>query len=130
MSDSVWEIAARAGIRLRRRVEPKPFDNQFVCDLVAMRRAGLFQAVFIDADRISVLTLEQEWNDHPQPLSRVQAENFIAEWRRANRGGMLPRSQKRRVSEHMAIINARSTFSKLPARSEVAKSKAQATISQ
>ena len=54
------------------------FDNQFVRDLVAMRRAGIFQAVWIDADRVQV---QRELWDDPQYITREKAQRLIAEWK-------------------------------------------------
>ena len=85
MSGVIWQIAESAGVRLVRKAQPKPFDNQFVRDVVAMRREGLFQAVWIDADKIAVRTIEQEISDPPQRLSRFQVEQLIAAWKNRQR---------------------------------------------
>lgn len=77
---SIFELAERAGVRLRPNPQPKPFDNQFVRDLVDMRRCGLFETVWIDADKIRV----RKYGDKPgasEPLSRLEADMLIAAWK-------------------------------------------------
>jgi len=72
---SIWELA---GLRMRPNVQPRAFDNQFVRDLVGMRRAGLFAAVWVDQDKIRVRMPGEDLDLAPQPLSRFQAEQLIA----------------------------------------------------
>jgi hypothetical protein len=82
-SQSIFELAEKAGVRLRPRIQPQPFDNQFVRDLVDMRRCGLFQAVWIDADRIRVRLPDQMPDDAPRSLSRIEANMLITAWKAA-----------------------------------------------
>ncbi len=76
--ESIWELA---GLRMRPNVEPRPFDNQFVRDLVAARKAGLFSAVWMDQDRIAVKMPGEDPDMAPQRISRFQAERLIAAWK-------------------------------------------------
>jgi len=76
--ESIWELA---GLRMRPKPEPRPFDNQFVRDLVAMRKAGMFAAVWVDADKISVRMPGDDPDLAPQRISRIQAERLIAAWK-------------------------------------------------
>jgi hypothetical protein len=78
---SIFELASKAGVKLWQSPSPRPFDNQFVRDLVAMRRSGLFSAVWIDADKIRVRTPDQMPDEAPQRLTRLQADMLIAAWR-------------------------------------------------
>jgi hypothetical protein len=77
---SIFELAERAGVSLRKRPDPKPFDNQFVQDIVSMRKNGLFEAVWIDADNIRVRKPGDEYGS-TERLSRLQANALIAEWK-------------------------------------------------
>lgn len=77
------------------------FDNQFVRDLVAMRRAGIFQAVWIDAGVISVrreMWGERDW------LTREKAQRLIDEWK-----GTKPVPRKRGPHWHVGGIARRAT---------------------
>jgi hypothetical protein len=46
-----------------------------------MRRAGLFQAVWIDADRIRVRMPDDDFDAPPQRLSRPDGERLVVAWR-------------------------------------------------
>ena len=71
---SIWEIA---GITpLRARVVAR-FDNQFVKDLLEMRRQGVFAGLWIDADKIKVCAPGQD----VQRLTRAQADLLIEAWK-------------------------------------------------
>ena len=48
-----------------------------------MRQSGLFQAVWIDAEKIRVRLPDQMLDESPQPLSRMQADMLIAAWQAA-----------------------------------------------
>ncbi len=78
-------ILEMAGLRMRPKVEPPHFDNQFVRDLVAMRKAGLFSAVWVDADKIGVRMPGDDPDLAPQRISRFQAERLIAAWKAPNK---------------------------------------------
>lgn len=82
-SPSIFELASKAGVALWTSPAPRPFDNQFVRDLVAMRKCGLFSAVWIDADKIRVRLPDQMPDEPPRPLSRTQADMLIAAWKAA-----------------------------------------------
>ena len=84
MPDSIFQIAERAGVGLRRRIA-KPFDNEFVLDLIAMRKDGQFVAVYIDADQVRVKTTEHDADDPPSKISRIQAQKLIDEWKLSRR---------------------------------------------
>jgi hypothetical protein len=70
------------------------FDNQFVRDLVAMRRAGIFQAIWIDADRIRVQ--REMWED-PHRIMREEAQRLIDEWKGVPRKPAEPERAPRRL---------------------------------
>ncbi len=74
---SIWKLA---GLRARTVPPPPLFDNQFVRDMVAMRKAGIFARVWIDADRIYVQMFSGP-DGVKQPMTRFQAEQLIAAWR-------------------------------------------------
>lgn len=87
---SIFELAEKAKVRLRPQTQIRKFDNQFVRDLVAMRRCGLFSAVWIDADRIRVRLPDQMPDDPPQAISRGQADQLIEAWRATLRKNAKP----------------------------------------
>lgn len=79
LQPSIWELA---GINLRKRPEPKPFDNQFVRDMLRLRRAKVFEAIWIDADVIRVRLPGVDPELPPQKLTKFEAERLIDAWKK------------------------------------------------
>lgn len=78
----VWD-SRQGRVRLVPRSVAK-FDNQFVNDLLAMRRAGKLKAVWIDEERIRVRRLDQHDLEDPIRLSLKHAHEMIEEWKRSS----------------------------------------------
>lgn len=81
------------------------FDNEMVKDLLAMKRAGEFQDIWIDGGRVSILGNDQLAGiEYPRSMGPRAVADLIDEWKR------------------------RSTFVRFPPKSELAKQRMKGRI--